>query len=1217
MESSKKHEIITITNSQDSQKSSGTNADSIESNASTIEIADAEDGLEQVISIAPPAYNSIHEDVSDNKQLEHTQQEDTHEKTWQSSVISKPHFAIGRDDTSEKNYNTITSITESSSSEYGNFVNTTMERPPNIEHYRMTVSRELKRGRASMPQLMHGGSAASKRQMQPSSRDQQKGLDEKKKTAAIAIEYGLEDFTATKPVGSMKRSSSDVDTNADLAEEPKKTIHFFDGVFIPAFTNIVGTLLYLRMGYVAGQAGIVGGIGIVLFSSFVISITALSLSAICSNGKQLKAGVYYIISRSLGPQFGGVIGVIFSLANVGMAALYIVGIAEFVSDLLTESGYSHFTLSKQDDIRVFSLVLCVFLMLIAFAGPDIENSFTLVFFSTYILSYVNWLLGTLLPVDEDKFIRGVTGYSWVTVQMNLMPNFRDGESLISVFAVFFPGFTGMLAGTMYVDQLRNPGTDIGIGLFTSLATTTGMYVVAVIACGATMLRDASGIEEPYIDNSTGLWHEPDCAESFSCRYGLMNYYQVAELTSAWRPLIIIGMFGMTISSTMTNLDQGPQNFQAACKDAIFPYMKYFAKEYGKNNTPRRAYVLLAFFTMGLTLIGDLNVLNEIVTNMFMATYALVNYACFDASFVRSPGWRPHFAYYNMWISLFGASMCVFIMFIVSSESFVAISLIFGACLAYFHYSHPEVNWGDTHQAHIYRNALTNLLKLTSSVEHVKNYRPQIMLLSGNPASRIPLLDFAHSITKGDSLLTCAHIVKHSPDSRRLNTSIFNVLQKLGDEMDLWLRKNKLKAFYQNLAHEDIRSGMATFFQLSGLGKLRPNVIMMGFKLNWSQISWENLQEIDNYVGIIRDAFEKSYGVCILRNGKDGFDLSDALLEHDIKDIDGLKKSVQSATDLEEMDNDKHAIRRTNTKRRTINLSMRTIKVIPKFNPHATARSFDHKKAKFFSDRHIFDIFDCDDEEDEDEDLDGVLDSCNITATSPTIHTAYTDTQQRELRRSRSETLGMSTKIKMKLEKEFAETEALAKRMNAFSSKRRRNGRIDVWWLYDDGGLTLLIPHLLRLPKSYLEGAELRVLTLCGSNAEVDEQSMIALLSKFRIEFSCVKVIEVLKQKLHPDIMYAFNKLIKPWRTKNGSSDPSLVTDEELLINKKRTYRQLLTRQLLIQHSYDASLIVVTLPVPRECVSNCLYMAWLDLMTRDLPPVLMVRGNQTSVLTFYS
>jgi len=81
-------------------------------------------------------------------------------------------------------------------------------------------------------------------------------------------------------------------------------------------------------------------------------------------------------------------------------------------------------------------------------------------------------------------------------------------------------------------------------------------------------------------------------------------------------------------------------------------------------------------------------LNEIVTNLFMASYVLVNYACFDASFVRSPGWRPEARYYNMWASLFGAALCVVVMFVVSIESSLIISLMFGGCLAYFHYSHP-------------------------------------------------------------------------------------------------------------------------------------------------------------------------------------------------------------------------------------------------------------------------------------------------------------------------------------------------------------------------------------------------------------------------------------------------------------------------------------------------------------------------------------------------
>ena len=154
---------------------------------------------------------------------------------------------------------------------------------------------------------------------------------------------------------------------------------------------------------------------------------------------------------------------------------------------------------------------------------------------------------------------------------------------------------------------------------------------------------------------------------------------------------------------------------------------------------------------------------------------------FPATFTQNSGWRPEFKGYSMWVSLFGANLCVVIMFVVSVWSSIAICVMFTACLAYFYYSHPgnhnyfiysksklkilisfryllDVNWGDSNQAHVYRRALTNLLKLSGTEIHVKNYRPQVLLISGNPMTRPQLLDFTHSITKGDSLLVCAHVV---------------------------------------------------------------------------------------------------------------------------------------------------------------------------------------------------------------------------------------------------------------------------------------------------------------------------------------------------------------------------------------------------------------------------------------------------------------------------
>jgi hypothetical protein len=70
----------------------------------------------------------------------------------------------------------------------------------------------------------------------------------------------------------------------------------------------------------------------------------------------------------------------------------------------------------------------------------------------------------------------------------------------------------------------------------------------------------------------------------------------------------------------------------------------------------------------------------------------------------------------------------------------------------------EVNWGSSTQAHSYKNALNAMIKLANTEDHVKNYRPQILVLTGNPVSRASLVDFVYNIGKGSSLMICGYVV---------------------------------------------------------------------------------------------------------------------------------------------------------------------------------------------------------------------------------------------------------------------------------------------------------------------------------------------------------------------------------------------------------------------------------------------------------------------------
>jgi len=177
-----------------------------------------------------------------------------------------------------------------------------------------------------------------------------------------------------------------------------------------------------------------------------------------------------------------------------------------------------------------------------------------------------------------------------------------------------------------------------------------------------------------------------------------------------------------------------------------------------------------------------------------------------------------------------------------------------------------------------------------------------------------------------------------------------------------------------------------------------------------------------------------------------------------------------------------------------------------------------------------------------------------------------------------------------------------------SSAKQRHGYIDVWWLYDDGGLTLLVPHILKTRKQF-KHCKLRVFTLANHNDRLDMETrnMASMLSRFRIEYADVTAVPDVTKKANPATKAEFDAMIQ------GTG----IDESELQKEREKTNRHLRLAEMLRQYSKESELIVMTLPLPRKGQSPALYAAWLDVMTKDMPPTLLIRGNQQSVLTFYS
>ncbi|XP_070070342.1 bumetanide-sensitive sodium-(potassium)-chloride cotransporter isoform X1 [Drosophila takahashii] len=975
------------------------------------------------------------------------------------------------------------------------------------------------------------------------------------------------------------------------------------GVLVRCLLNIWGVMLFLRLSWVVGQAGVIEGFVLILTTTAVTTITALSMSAISTNGVIKGGGTYYMISRSLGPEFGGSIGLIFSLANAVACAMYVVGFCESMLAMMTTFEWEIVDGGVQD-VRIIGCITILLLLIIVVVGMEWEAKAQIGLLIILLVAIGDFVVGSFIgPKSDSELAKGFLGYNATLFKNNLFADYRREKSGIqhdffSVFAIFFPAATGILAGANISGDLKDPQKSIPKGTILAIVITTGTYLIMVLQCGATVARDATGNLSDVVNGSFAFL---DCQPG-ECSYGLQNSFQVIELVSGFGPLIYAGCYAATLSSALASLVSAPKVFQALCKDELYPKIVWFAKGYGKNNEPVRGYVLTFIIASAFILIGELNLIAPLISNFFLAAYMLINFSTFHASLAKPVGWRPTFKYYNMWLSLLGAILCVAVMFLISWATAL---ITFAAVLALYlivAYRKPDVNWGSTTQAQTYKNALMSVQQLNNVEEHVKNYRPQILVLSGLPNTRPVLVDLAYMLTKNLSLLVCGHVLRGS-SSQKYRTY-------LQERAANWFRKHRVKGFYALVDGEDFESGTRALMQASGIGKLKPNIILMGYKTDWQTC---DRKELDQYFNVMHKALDMYLSVAILR-APQGLDCSQLLGSQDgwktTADVPRTLQPNESSGDLQGVDSSA----RNGLSGSIDSLSRNVSQEDRNRNQlvHGEQNSLKIVKSSSTSDLSFI-------AGNQSKDVSGMPDpldakSANLVSNS--------------LRKSKLKHDDPASLYKGPGGVELPK-EVLAD-LTQFTRKRS-HAVIDVWWLYDDGGLTLLLPYIISTRRTW-QTCKLRVYALANKNSELEfeQRSMASLLSKFRIDYSDLTLIPDITKKPQETSTQFFNELIKDFvvtekEGENGSSsratlneDDAHITDDDLLAVQDKTNRYLRLREYLREQSTKSDLVVMTMPMPRKnIVSAPLYMAWLESLSRDMPPFLFVRGNQTSVLTFYS
>ena len=569
--------------------------------------------------------------------------------------------------------------------------------------------------------------------------------------------------------------------------EPTATGRFgtFAGVFTPNVLTILGIILFLRTGWVVGQAGLLGALAIILLANAISFLTGLSLSSIATSMDVRAGGNYYLISRSLGLEIGGAIGIPLYLSQAISVAFYIIGFVEAMAAVPWLGGL---------DPQVLATGVALMFVVIAYVGADFALKIQFVILAILIAALVSFFAGGW----------GSVGSPTTTA------SYTDGVTFWVVFAVFFPAVTGIEVGISLSGDLKEPSKSIPRGTITSIAVTAVVYVLAAVWF-ATHLTPAE-----LISNTSAM----------------------AEI-AAFPALILAGVAASTLSSALGSVLAAPRTLQAVASDRVVP--RWMAGQMGSPTEPRAAVLLTGAVAVAVIWAGDLDVVAPIITMFFLNTYGMVNLVAAIEKAVGNPSFRPTFAV-RWWVPALGALGCYGAMFLINAPATVAaIVVTYGI---YFALRRREVvgRWGDVRSGVWTSLARFALLKLERRGEggDSRNWRPNLMVFTGQPHNREHLVALADWLSLGRGVVTFSQLITGRVEER--NKAALRAQAR--ERIRTYIRDHRMAAFAEAQIVPDFAAGAVAVSQSHGIGRLEANTVVMG----WSRTAPGRALQL----GVLRD-----------------------------------------------------------------------------------------------------------------------------------------------------------------------------------------------------------------------------------------------------------------------------------------------------------------------------------------------------------------------------
>lgn len=588
------------------------------------------------------------------------------------------------------------------------------------------------------------------------------------------------------------------------------TLGTFAGVFTPSILTILGLILFLRLGYVVGAAGLGRALQIIALANAISVITSLSLSAIATNLRIKRGGDYYLISRTLGHEFGGAIGLVLYLAQAVSIGFYCIGFGEALAALMPEPMSEH--------AHLFAAAAAAVLFVFAWLGADWATRFQFV---------VMAILGAALVV---YFAGGLLRWDGALLQQNWSAPVQPVGFWV-LFALFFPAVTGFTQGVSMSGDLKDPGRSLPLGTLTAVGLSIVIYFLTALVFAGSLPRD-----------------------------DLVRDYEAMQRVALVPALIVAGVFAATLSSAMASFLGAPRILQSLASDRLFPWLLPFARGTGRSGNPRRAVLLSGAIALGTITLGQLDLIAPIVSMFFLISYGLINYATYVEASAASPSFRPQFPYHHPYLSLAGALACLGAMLAIDVEAgLVALALLY-AVHQYLRRTAPQARWADGRRSYHTQQVRIHLLAAAQESDHPRDWRPNILLFSDDRHRRLQLLRFAAALERDSGLTTAVRMLVGQ------GAGMLQRKQQAEAELAKDIKELGVQVFPLAIVTPDLNTGFNVMVQSFGIGPLHANIIL----LNWLEHEAGNADEHGEmvYGRNLRTAFRLGCNLVLLDGEED-------------------------------------------------------------------------------------------------------------------------------------------------------------------------------------------------------------------------------------------------------------------------------------------------------------------------------------------------------------